>query len=168
VTNDEPATPAAPVPASSAPPRRLGRLLLIVVAFLVALGAVAGGALLFFYDQITGIDRSTPQVVTDQFLEATLSQRDSSRVALFVCSDWSAEQAVQAADAPTDSRVSTFWGDVTVNTVGETAIVSVRVVYRLPTGGGNIQQDTEMWTLQLERQDGWRVCGLSKDSLLEP
>lgn len=75
---------------------------------------------------------------------------------------------MEAVSAPTDSRVSSFWGDPAVDAEGDYATVTVRIVYRVPTGGGGIQQDTEWWTLFLEHQDGWRVCGLNKDLSLDP
>jgi len=167
VTIEGHGSPAAPAPAATRRPHRVRNLVLIVAAFFVALGAIAGGALLFFYDRTTAIDRSTPQIVTDQFLDSALALKDPARVALYVCDSWSAEQAMQAIDAPTDPRVSPFWGDPVVETAGDSALVSVRVIFRVSVDGG-VQQQVQMWTLSLVEQDGWRVCGLTKDESLDP
>ena len=81
-------------------------MLLIVASFVAALGVAAGGTLLYVYDQATAIDRSTPQVVVEQFLDATLILNNSDRVSLFVCKQWSAEAALLAVAPPTDKRVA--------------------------------------------------------------
>ena len=142
-------------------------LVLIVTAFFVAIAAFAGGALILLREGGGGIDRSTPQAATDQFLEAALSLKDVNRLSLFVCSQWSAARAMEAADLPTDPRLTPFWGDMDVTSAGESATVTVRVIYRL-YDDGEIQQQVQMWSLRLEQQDGWRVCGLTKDPLLDP
>ncbi len=98
---------------ASTPPRshRLRNLLLIVVAFAVVLGAVGAGTLFYLYDRATAIDRSTPELVAGQFLRAALVERDSSRVSLFVCSQWTAAEATNDVSAPTNPKISVSWGD---------------------------------------------------------
>jgi hypothetical protein len=141
-------------------------VLLIVGGFLLVIGGIAGGALFYFYDKATAIDRSTPQVSTRQFLDAALVQKDPSRVGLFVCGAWSAEEAIEAMGVPAEGVVVT-WGDSVANVTGDTATVTVRVVYRVSVGGV-IQQDPQMWTLDLVQEDGWRVCDLTKEPSLNP
>jgi hypothetical protein len=167
VTIDGQPTPAASAPAGPRRAPRLRRLLLIVVGFLVVLGVLAGGALLLFYDRTTAIDRSTPQVAADQFLDAALVLRDPDRVALFICDEWSAQAAVAQAGAPTDPRVVMSWGDSTVTVAGRAAIAVIDVRFTVRDDGG-LHEDVQTWTLQLEDDDGWRVCSLSKDALLQP
>ena len=142
-------------------PRRLRNVSLVVVAFVLALGAVAAGTVFFFYDRATAIDRSNPEVVASQFLRAALIQRDPSRVALFVCERWSAEEALAAVAPPTDASVSSSWGDYVTTVTGSTAELSVKVEFVL--GGGVAASSVRTWHLDLEDQDGWRVCALTKD-----
>ena len=137
------------------------------MGFFVTLAVVVGGALYFLDERSGGIDRSTPEIVTDQFLDAALVLKDPARVSLYVCDDWSAAQAMQEVDAPTDPRVSSFWGDPTVQAVGQRATVTVRVVYRVYVNS-RLQQQVQLWTLDLVDDGGWRVCGLEKESSLDP
>jgi hypothetical protein len=133
-----------------------------VAAFVVALGAVAGGALLFFYDRATAIDRSTPQVVTDQFLDATLVLNDPARVGLFVCDRWSAEDAMAKVGAPTDSSMSASWGISVVDATDSSATVSARVTFRFRDS----RRQVETLTLSLVDEGGWRVCDLTEEPSL--
>jgi hypothetical protein len=142
-------------------------VVLIALGFVVALGAAAAGTLFYFYDKATAIDRSTPQVATEQFLDSTLVLKDENRVALFVCQQWSAEAAMAAAAPPTDSRVAVSWGDSSARTSGDKATVEVRVQFNVDAGPV-VAGSTRIWTLELENQDGWRVCSLTKRALLNP
>jgi flagellar basal body-associated protein FliL len=151
---------------STAPPRpkhRLRNVLLIVVAFLVVLGVAAGGTFVVLYDKATEIDRSTPQVATSQFLDALLLVKDPARVALFVCNEWSAPEAIATAAAPTDPAIAISWGDFVTTLADATADVVVRVAYRAEVSGRIVQQ-IEVWQIHLKREDGWRVCGVAKTS----
>src|SRR5262245_53614946 len=105
-TDEAPSGPATP----GARPHRARNVVLIVGAFLVVLGAATGGVLAFLaYDKSTAIDRSSPQVVTSQFLDAALKLQDVERLALFVCGSWSAGEAMAAAVPPTQTPVSVSW-----------------------------------------------------------
>ena len=151
-------------PASvSTPPRshRLRNLLLIVVAFVVVLGAVGAGTLFYLYDKATAIDRSTPEVVVDQFLRATLVQRDPNRVALFICQQWSTQEANDDVRPPANPNVDVSWGNYETDRVGAAADVSVRVYLSVESNG--FQESIQSWTLHLEDQDGWRVCDVTKN-----
>jgi hypothetical protein len=143
------------------PPRRVRSVLLVVMGFVLALGAVAAGSLFYFYDRATAIDRSNPEVTASQFLRASLIQRDPGRVALFVCEQWSPEEAMAIVAPPTDASVSVSWGDYATTRSGSTARLAVRVEFVLG-GGGVAASSVRTWHLQLEEQDGWRVCGLTK------
>ena len=137
------------------------------MAFVLALAAVAAGTVLFFYDRATAIDRSNPQVVAEQFLDAALVLKDLGRLSLFVCEDWHAADALAAAAPPPDPRVVPSWGDFLTHTTGDDATVQVRVEFTVdagPVSAGSVRQ----WTLQLENHDGWRVCALTKQALVSP
>jgi hypothetical protein len=171
VTTDEQPAPTAPAPASAQPRRshRARNLVLILVAFVLVLGGLGAGTAFYFYDKATAVDRSTPQVTTVQFLNATLVQKDLARTSLFICSSWTAEEAMAEAAAPTDPRIVTSFGDFVASINGSDATVAARVVFRAKVNGGPIQQEVQMWQLSLKNEDGWRVCGLTKqDESLEP
>jgi hypothetical protein len=164
VTDDQSAPTPASVPAArTPPPRRRGRVVLLVVAIVAGfLLVVGGGTAVFLYDRATAIDRSTPEVVVRQFLRAGMVERDSARLSLFVCSQWSAEAATTAIAAPTGNGVTVSSGDYTSNVNGSKATVTAKVhIFR---GTGAVTADTvRTWKFQLEDQDGWRVCGLTKE-----
>ncbi len=142
--------------------RRVRKVLLIVAGFVAALGVAAGGTLFYVYDKATAIDRSTPQVVVEQFLDSTLILRDSDRIALFTCRQWSALEAAQKVGAPSNPKIASSWGDFSTRVEGVTATVDVRVFFSISVDG-DFQQDIQSWTLRLEDQDGWRVCDLIKN-----
>jgi hypothetical protein len=159
---DGPPTSAATSPRS----HRLRNVLLIIAAFVIGLGGVAAGTAFYLYDKATAIDRSTPEVVVDQFLRATLVQRDPDRVALFVCQQWSAQQANDDVRPPANPNVDVSWGDYVTDRVGAAADVSVRVYLSVENNG--FQESIQSWTLHLEDQDGWRVCDVTKNGSINP
>jgi hypothetical protein len=167
VTTDGLASPTPPTPAGPSRSHRVRNLLVIVAGFFVTLAVVVGGALYFLYERSVGIDRSTPQVVTRQFLNAALVLRDPDQVSLFVCSGWSATEAVALVNAPTDPRVVVSWGDTRATVTGDRATALVDVRFTVHDGTG-LQEDVQTWLIELENEDGWRVCGLSKEPSLDP
>jgi hypothetical protein len=136
------------------------------MGFVLALAAVATGTVFYFYDKATAIDRSNPQVVAEQFLDSALLLKDVNRLSLFVCEDWPAEDALAAAAPPTDTRVVPSWGDYATSLAGEMATVEVRVRFTVDAGAVSAVS-VRVWTLELEYQDGWRVCSLSKGTPVE-
>jgi hypothetical protein len=169
VTSDEQAAPVTPAPASAEPTRshRVRNLVLILVAFVLVLGGLAAGTAFYFYDKATAIDRSTPQISTDQFLNATLIQKDPNRVNLFICKGWSPAAALAATAPPTTAQVSVNWGAFKTTINGTSAVVVLDMQFAA-SSGGTYHRQSETWTLNLAQEDGWRVCGLSRGASLEP
>jgi hypothetical protein len=138
---------------------------LIAGAFVVVLGLVTGGVLAFLaYDKSTKIDRSTPQVVTVQFLQAALVERSAERVGLFVCDTWSISDAMARASSPTTQPSSASWNDLVASVHGATATTVVDVQF-VVSSGGSLVRLSQRWTMELADQNGWRVCSLSVASL---
>lgn len=131
------------------------------------LGIAAGGAIFYLSDQGGGIDRSTPGVVAQQFLEASLLDRDVARIELFTCADWPAPAALAAVDPPADERIHTSWGIQAPTILGATASLGVRISFVVPINGDVVEKQ-ESWTLRLRNEDGWRACGLTKNGSLNP
>jgi hypothetical protein len=132
-------------------------LVLATVGVLLA----GGGVAFVVYDQATAIDRSTPDVVVVQFLQAALVEKDPNRVSLFVCDQWAPQAAIAAAGAPSNPKIVSSWGDLRSSTTGDNATVQAKLTFSLATNGG-FQQDVQSWTFELRNQSGWRVCSLSK------
>jgi len=137
---------------------------LIVVGFL----AVVGGAVGFVaYDRATAIDRSTPAVVVDQFLQAGLKDQDPARVGLFVCPGWAPTDAISEMPKPAGDNIFISWGDLVSEENGNRATVTLHVEFALLING-SAANDIENWRLHLVRQDGWRVCELEKLGSVNP
>jgi hypothetical protein len=154
----EPVQAAAPAPV---PARKRGRFrrLLLVVAVIVGSSVVLGGAIgVVVYDKATAIDRSTPTVAVRQFLQAAVVDRDVSRIALFVCAQWSPTEALSAVGEKLDASVMVNWGVTSVQESGDQAQAQVRITF---TAGGF--SDVQVWRITVAREDGWRVCALQRN-----
>lgn len=169
MATDEPSAPATPPNPSPGPKgRRFGSRILLVVAIAVAAALVVGGGAAFvIYDEATKIDRGTPEVVVQQFLHAGLVDRDAARVSLFVCRQWSADEAMKKIAPPADERIFISWGDYVSTRTGDKATVDVKVQFDLGVGSVSASS-VRSWRLQLENQAGWRVCDLTKSESLNP
>jgi hypothetical protein len=141
---------------------------LILVAFVLVLGGLAAGTAFYVYDRATAIDRSTPQVVGVQFLDAALKLKDPKRVGLFICSSWTADQAMTAAAfPPAAGDITANWNDFVTTIDGRDATIIADVQFVGLSGETRIRL-SQVWTLHLEQEDGWRVCSLDRSNSLEP
>jgi hypothetical protein len=148
--------------------RRRAPAVLIVAIVVVVVVAIAGVIGLVIYDRATAIDRSTPTVVTEEFLGAAIIDRDPNRVELFICSIWSADDAINKVAIGTGDGVFVTWDDIVSVTQDENvAVVSVTVKSTYQQGG-TAQRNNELWQVKLENHDGWRVCDVSRGGSLNP
>jgi hypothetical protein len=153
--------------ANSPSARRRSRTALIVLAAVLGMVAVAGVAGLVIYDRATAIDRSTPTVVADQFLGAVVVERDPRRVALFICSEWSADEAIRDLTADIGEDIVATWGDLAVEQNADSAVVTAMVKLTFQ-GQGSSQRNIESWRIALRNSDGWRVCDVTRSQSLDP
>ena len=112
--------PSPGAPAAAPAPRRRGRRILLILAIVIAFLVVLGGTIgVVAYDKATAIDRSTPDVGDEQFLQAAVVDRDAVRVGLFVCASWPVADAMNATklDARPDLRVN--WGITSLTENGD-------------------------------------------------
>lgn len=154
------------LPSRPAVPRgRRRRLVLAVVAGALALLCLGGiGVGYVVYDNVTGPDRSSPDVVVDNYLRAYLVERDDVKARLYSCSDTSGLSDLRALRDDLQAREQRFnttfrvtWGALSVVGRGTTADVAVEL--RLSaTVDGFAQQDLQSWLLQARDEDGWQVC----------
>jgi hypothetical protein len=138
-----------------------------VLVAVLGMVAVAGVAGLVIYDRATAIDRSTPTVVTEQFLGAATIDRDPRRVALFICSEWNSDEAIRKLTDGIEDDITVTWDDFAVEQSADTAIVTVMVKLSFH-GQGSSQRNIESWRVELTNSDGWRVCNVTRSQSLDP
>ncbi|MEU5933813.1 hypothetical protein [Micromonospora sp. NPDC047187] len=158
--------PPAPAPPAPQPPRRRMRTVLTVVAGVLALLCLGGVATaLVWYNRASTPDRSTPDVVVDNYLRAFLVDRNDVRADLFTCESGSQLEALHALRTDLLEReqelsvtILVSWGSLDVDSHGDTASVET-AIRRSATVDGVPQSLTDNWRFDVVKQEGWRVCG---------
>nr|WP_296072108.1 hypothetical protein [uncultured Actinoplanes sp.] len=130
------------------------------MAALLILGGLAVTFLV--YDRETKIERAAPDAVADNFLRAYLVNRDDQRASLYQCKSGGdlSEVANYRADIVNREKqysvgIRVTWSSFAVETKGANATATTDLT-KTATDGGRLR---DTWTLILEDQDGWRVCG---------
>gem|GEM_PF-1109593 len=145
------------------------------VVFAVALAAIpllcVGAIPLAFhsYDTATRPDRSAPDVVVHNYLQAFLADRDDASARQFVCtpqSDLGAFQAfrstIESGERRAGQSVSFTWVEGTATSAGpDAASLDVRIVSTVGgvTGGGS---ESDSWTFTTHLADTWCVASATK------
>jgi hypothetical protein len=137
---------------------------------LLCLGGI--GVFISFYDEATKIERSAPDAVVDQFLQAYMVERDDQGASLFTCKeglDLSAISALRTElverEKKFDVTVNVSWSTLTVSGTEEgRRVVSTDLVIAGSSGGTALSSRTETWSFALVDADGWRVCNAAKVS----
>lgn len=140
------------------------------IVALLCLGGV--GVFISFYDEATKIERTKPDAVVDQFLQAYMVKRDDQEAALFTCKeglDLSGISALRTElinrEKEFDVTVSVSWSTLTVSGTEEgRRKVSTDLVIAGSSNGTALSSRTETWSFGLADQDGWRVCNTAKVS----
>ncbi|MGC4866692.1 hypothetical protein ACLQ3B_14815 [Micromonospora sp. DT53] len=160
--------PPAPAPPAPQPPRGRMRTVLTVVAGVLALLCLGGVATAYvWYDRASTPDRSTPDVVVDNYLRAFLVDRNDTRASLFTCESGSDLQAVRDLRVEFEQRESKFnvsvrvsWGQLTRTPSSEGESVGTTLTISGSSEGVVRSSRRENWTFTVvEDGDGWRVCG---------
>lgn len=134
-----------------------------VVALAASAGAVGWG--LLAYNEVTKVDRSDPQVVTDQFLRAVLIRKDHAGAELYTCRDKSRNDDLWALRDELDRRETDF--KVTI-IVGWGAYVpegdDLRTSLTITANQNGVEQSSsvQVWRIHLVDEGGWRVCGADR------
>ncbi|GAB3177092.1 hypothetical protein FHX75_121487 [Micromonospora palomenae] len=160
---DQLAPPAAP-PAPQQQPRRT-RTVLTVVAGVLALLCVSGAVIGYvLYDRATAPDRSAPDVVVVNYLQAVLVARDDSKANLFTCGGPlpavdEFRDRMAAREQQLDTVFSVNIENVAVTKTGDKSAVVNAVIRRSATIDGVQQSLTDTWRFEVaDQQEGWRVC----------
>ncbi|MEU7585921.1 hypothetical protein AB0A95_06435 [Micromonospora sp. NPDC049230] len=156
--------PPAPGLPESQPPRRRMRTVLTVVAGVLALLCLGGLATgLVLYHRASAPDRSAPDVVVVNYLQAALVSRDTNRAKLFTCDD--GVPAVDAFAAQVAQRERELAVSFSINienvVVSKTTAVnaSVTAVIRRSASVDGVHQSlADTWRFDLRDSEGWRVC----------
>jgi hypothetical protein len=143
----------------------MGKLkrIVLIVAVAVGVGAVgAAGVALRAYDQATKIDRTHPESVVGEYVDAFLVQRDATRTGLYICDNPDLEDMdrlrVQLIHEEQDR------GTLTLVALGVSHVMDdgrhVDTELLLSQGAGtDVRTRAQMWRFTLTDEDGWRVCG---------
>ncbi|WP_234587531.1 hypothetical protein [Micromonospora sp. MH99] len=168
-TPSEQLPPAPPAPAPQPRRRRLRTVLTVVggVLALLCLGAVATGYVL--YTRAAAPDRSAPDVVVVNYLQAALVSRDVNRAKQFTC-----DGAVPALDEfgaqvvrrerELDVSFSINIEGVVVSKVSSRDASVIAVIRRSASIDGVQQSLADTWRFDVQDRDGWRVCTGSRVS----
>jgi hypothetical protein len=161
-----PEVDAEPAPDDGEPnpaPRTRGRTLRIVLASVLGglavlcVGGLGTGYLL--YQKVSEPDRRTPAVAVEQFVDAMLNERDTSRAHQFTCRSNELGDLNQLfADIRTreeqfKTRFTVQTADLDVHQNGGSATVDTDL--QLTT---SVSRSTQRWRFSLKNQSGWRVC----------
>lgn len=157
----------------AARPRRTFRKVLVVMLAVAALGAVAtAGAVFVAYDQATEIDRAYPAAVAEQFLDATVNQRDSAKAGLFACDEYDADDGLRSLEvyiAELEQKGSAPAQVVVLSSTFDSNQSSVAVEIQIRQSvSGTTSKEVQQWSFKMVDEDGWRVCGASQIPRLSP
>nr|MDT0662647.1 hypothetical protein [Micromonospora sp. DSM 115978] len=144
-------------------------MLAIVAGGLAFIGLIGAVAAYLVYDTVTAPDRSAPDVVVSNYLQAYLVDRDEVRTNLFTCSGdvpglepmRTLRAEAERREREFDVKVRVVWGalDRAVTAEGETVRTTLRIGGYSATDGTSRSSRQELWEFDVVDQDGWRVCG---------
>jgi hypothetical protein len=138
----------------------------------VALLCVGGVGIAYHeYDKATKPNRSAPDVVVDNYLRASLVDRDGTEEQQYACADQSGlatfkgfRDSLLSRASSLGGEVSFTWGSLIVHETGNDATVDVQLVVDSTTSGGLAGQSRHDWTFTTVDVSNWRVCGASQTS----
>jgi hypothetical protein len=144
-------------------------IMLIVLAFVLALCGVGAITAYNVYNKIAEPDRTTPSIAVRKYLQATFDERDQLSARRFTCSDPENIEAVTTfledvrdREQRFDLRITIAWEEVRETVDGDRATVTATLKVQVPEGGANISESLQKWTFSLEGDSGWRVCGAKR------
>jgi len=138
----------------------------LMAGILVLAGGVTAATWgLFAYNEVTKVDRSDPEVVTDEFLRATLVRKDQAGADLYACEDQTGLSPIRSLRTDLDRRetaegvtISVTWG--AYSTDGNRITTDLTITAR--KGVAVDSREKQKWTFTVKDDGGWRVCGAEK------
>ncbi|WP_433127654.1 hypothetical protein ACQPWW_32675 [Micromonospora sp. CA-240977] len=137
------------------------------VLALLCLGGLVTGLVL--YQRASAPDRSAPEVVVVNYLQAALVSRDANRAKLYTCDN--GIPAVDAFAAQVVQREQELAVSFSINienvVVSKTAATdaSVTAVVRRSASVDGVQQSlADTWRFDVRDSEGWRVCSAARIS----
>lgn len=169
-TPPEQLAPPTPAPVPERPRRRLRTVLTVVagvLALLCGTGAVVGFVL---YDRATAPDRSAPDVVVANYIQAFLADRDDAKAKQFTCEAEEGLGPVRSLRTELEQREANFnvvvkvsWGPLTWAKDGDGEAVTTTLIISSSVNGQPRSSRREAWRFHVvDNKDGWRVCGGGK------
>ncbi|SBT63823.1 hypothetical protein GA0070622_0789 [Micromonospora sediminicola] len=169
-TPPEQMAPPAPAPLPVRPKRPLRTVLMVVAGVLALLctgGAVVGFVL---YDRATAPDRSAPDVVVANYIQAYLIDRNDAKAQEFACRSSGDLDGIRALRAELEQREANFnvmikvsWGPLVRAEDGPGEAVTTTLAISSSQNGQPRSSRREAWRFALvDNKDGWRVCGANK------
>ncbi|MFJ6151847.1 hypothetical protein [Micromonospora profundi] len=159
--------PAQAAPAPEPPRRRLRTVLIVVggVLALLGMGAVITGFV--WYNRAATPDRSSPDVVVDNYLRAFLVDRNDIRADQFTCKDGEQLDPLRSLRTDLLAREDRFgvtftlsWGQLAEEKKGDVVVVRVTLVISALVDGIK-QSDRQPWQFETRLGEDWRVCSSS-------
>ncbi len=129
-------------------------LVLLICGVLLVAGT---GTALVLYTQHDDTDRSTPTVVTYQFLRAALVDKDDGKVEQLTCAQWTKDRT-EAIRGGLDGASYTGSTVIQQSNSGDRAEVTADLT--LKYAGEALPSGVQHWRLDLVDDGGWRVCGV--------
>ncbi|MFE9654061.1 hypothetical protein [Micromonospora sp. NPDC006431] len=163
-TPPEQLAPPAPAPAPERPRRPL-RTVLTVVAGVLAL-LCAGGAVVGFvlYDRATAPDRSSPEVVVANYIQAFLVDRNDTKADEFACQSGGdlgdlrlLRDDLVAREKRFATTISVSWENLRVQRQDDVAKVQVDLIISTFVDGLS-PSDRQGWNFVTRLGADWRVC----------
>jgi hypothetical protein len=172
---DDALTPLVPTGPPIRPLRR-SRWRAVFAVMLAAIPLLCVGAIpLAFhsYDTATRPDRSAPDVVVHNYLQAFLVDRNDATTEQFVCTAPASLADFRAFRADLESREKRFgvtmsvsWGPLDVVPEGNDAASVTTDLFIQQSGSSNgvtsQGEQQETWNFRVVRAPDWRVCGATR------
>ncbi|GGM33801.1 hypothetical protein GCM10007977_039110 [Dactylosporangium sucinum] len=143
--------------------------MLLAVVSAAALVCLAGSLIAYvIYDQATTPDRSTPEGVLEQYIEAKFNMRNESRAKLFECpsADLAAvEQTLKDAkdlEARFSTSVSITPASFDVSVHGDDANVQAVLNFIVPETSGRKTTSRQNWDFRLRHGGSWLICSATR------
>jgi hypothetical protein len=163
-----PLVPSVPPPKVLARARSASRwrMRLGIIGGIVALLCVGGVGIAYHeYDKATKPNRSAPDVVVDNYLQAILVDRDAHEAAQYTCLDQSRlaslisfRDSFIASESALGGQTTFSWTHLVVQRFGGSATVDAQLIVDTSGGSSLPGESFHEWRFTTADSSGWHVC----------